>query len=307
MIRKVNKIGPATLMVSLPAKWAKEFNVKQGDELNLNLEGNSLIISPEKNNKIITKTEIDCKKYNERSLINILFQAYRKGFDEIKLKYNSEVQLKDIKKTVKKLLGFEITNIKNNLCTIQNIAEPSDEKFFIILRKIFYIIKEEASLILEDIKNNKFDFEARLETKADFDRYTNYIRRVIIKTKAGGDKDSYLLFFLCSQLSYIEHAYFYLHKLFENNKTKLDNKVIKIIEDVNELFNKLNESFYKKDMDLASEIGIDKENILNKEIFGLMSKSKGFESVVLYRLGELTRLIHLSSTILFGLLEYEVE
>jgi len=43
MKRKVSQIGPATLMVSLPSKWAKQFGVKKGSELEIEEKGNKLL------------------------------------------------------------------------------------------------------------------------------------------------------------------------------------------------------------------------------------------------------------------------
>ena len=49
MQRKVNQIGPSTLMVSLPSKWAKRYNVRKGDSVEVTEEGKSLHIYPERN------------------------------------------------------------------------------------------------------------------------------------------------------------------------------------------------------------------------------------------------------------------
>jgi len=46
MKRKVTLHGPATLSVSLPLKWARMFNVKKGDELEVVEQKDSLLISP---------------------------------------------------------------------------------------------------------------------------------------------------------------------------------------------------------------------------------------------------------------------
>ena len=44
MKRKVSQVGPATLMVSLPSKWARRYSVKPGDEVDLVEDGPKLII-----------------------------------------------------------------------------------------------------------------------------------------------------------------------------------------------------------------------------------------------------------------------
>ncbi|MBW3019726.1 AbrB/MazE/SpoVT family DNA-binding domain-containing protein [Candidatus Woesearchaeota archaeon] len=308
MRRKVNKIGPATLMVSLPAKWVKSNEIEQGDEIDMEIEDSKLIIaSTNDRSKRITKTLIDLKNFKERAIINVIFQAYRKGFDEIKLQYHNPEQLKHVKQNSLKLLGFEVTETTDKFCTIQNIAEPSEDKFSVILKKMFFIIKEEGRTILEDVKENRFNLEDHKETKDNFDRYSNYVRRVIIKNKSGGDKDSYLLFFLCSQLSYVEHSMFYMYQEYCKSKKKISEEVIKIIEETNEMFNKLYDAFYLKKLDLANEIGLMKKELIDGKVYELLTTKKGVENIIVYHQAELIRLIHLASTVLFGLLEFEAE
>ena len=45
MKRKVNKVGPTTLSITLPSKWVKENNIKKGDELELDLKNNNISIT----------------------------------------------------------------------------------------------------------------------------------------------------------------------------------------------------------------------------------------------------------------------
>ena len=45
MKRKVNRVGQNTLTVSLPSKWVKENDVKQGDELEIIEEHNKILLS----------------------------------------------------------------------------------------------------------------------------------------------------------------------------------------------------------------------------------------------------------------------
>ena len=40
MKRKINRVGPNTLTVSLPSKWAKRYGLRKGDEINLEEQTN---------------------------------------------------------------------------------------------------------------------------------------------------------------------------------------------------------------------------------------------------------------------------
>jgi len=46
--RKVQRLGPSTLAMTLPAEWAKEQNVEKGDEVSLRMGGKgTLTVMPE--------------------------------------------------------------------------------------------------------------------------------------------------------------------------------------------------------------------------------------------------------------------
>ena len=46
--RKVQRLGPSTLAMTLPAEWAKEHNVDKGDEVSLRMGGKgTLTVLPE--------------------------------------------------------------------------------------------------------------------------------------------------------------------------------------------------------------------------------------------------------------------
>src|SRR3989338_5912601 len=87
MKRKVVKQGAATLTISLPSKWGKKFDLKNGDELNLEEQGDALIVT-NKNIKSLKQRQIDISDLFP--LINIaLVKAYQHGHEEIKLVYNN--------------------------------------------------------------------------------------------------------------------------------------------------------------------------------------------------------------------------
>ena len=48
MKRKVIQIANSTQLISLPREWAKKYNIKKGDELEIEAKGNKLEICCEK-------------------------------------------------------------------------------------------------------------------------------------------------------------------------------------------------------------------------------------------------------------------
>jgi antitoxin component of MazEF toxin-antitoxin module len=85
MGRKVIKIGPASLVVSLPASWTGKYGVKKGDELEVEERGRALHISTK---KALAKEEaaINISKYAPM-IMRTLGVLYKIGYKKIKVVY----------------------------------------------------------------------------------------------------------------------------------------------------------------------------------------------------------------------------
>lgn len=306
MKRSLIRQGNNSYTLTVPIDWVRNNDIKEGQDLNIDEEDSKLIISiPSDIKKQEQIASYDLLNYNERTIRNILNQAYRKGFDKIKLKYSNKTQLEDIKSIVKNtLLGFEVSDESDNICSIINIAEPSFEKFDVIFKKIYYLIKITGEEILSDFKSNKFQNLNKInEYKDQVDNYTNFARRVIIKYKVGGNKESYSYFYTASHLSLIYHAYYYMYKYAKEHNLKPSKEIINTLDRINKNFDIYFDAFFKKDLELAHKIGVEKDDILKNSIYKNLVIVKGHDNALLYHLGEIIRLIHLNSTVIFGFIE----
>lgn len=304
MRRKVISQGNNAFTTTLPVKWIRKNHIK--NEIDIEESNNELIIRPVgKETSVISRTSIDLKDYSRRIIMNLIYQAYRKGFDEIKLNYNKKEQMVYIKEITKHLIGFEIAEEERSFCTIQNMAEPSPNNFDMILRKVFQMIKQESSDMYSDIRSKESQIDKYKEMSIDIRRYCNYLRRVIVKNSIGGNRDSYLLFSLSSYLSYIHQAYYNLYLEWSKNRTTIDKDLLYQLRSINGLFEDLYYSFYKRKMDLNNHIIDKKKDVLDYEIYNLLKKKQGFENIMLYHMGEITRLIQYASLAIIGTLEKE--
>ena len=104
--RKVVLHGDSTLTISLPARWAKKFNIKKGDELNVEENEREIRIT---NDKEITLDKKQFSVGNLRRLgISYITSLYRSGYDEIHLDYNNN----DYIETIHDVLSNEITGFE---------------------------------------------------------------------------------------------------------------------------------------------------------------------------------------------------
>jgi len=302
MRRKLIFQGNKSYTLTLPIKWIKEQHLDSGDDVELAYQDTDLIVRGVSSKKSERTIELPMSDYGEGTIKAILNQAYRKGFDKFVIKFQKPQQLESIKKiTRNNLLGFEVVEEGEGRCVIENIAEPSSEKFHVIFRKVFYIIKQEADEIISDIRNRDYDLKKRLNQKNTLDNLTNFIRRCIVKDKVGGVKKSYLLFFATSLLALIHHSFYYLHKYVASQPKKVSKDLVVLLGNTKELMDLYYEAFYQEDISKAHKLQTYKIKFFSQKLYPLLEKKKGVDAVVLYHLGEITRLIQMSSTVVFGI------
>jgi phosphate uptake regulator len=150
MKRKVIQQGPSTLMVSLPSKWAREIGIRRGDEINVDLLNNQLVVSTERRQKG-KKATLHLKK-KEDYLDRMLMSRYREGYDEVHIAYDDPETIELIRETLKYLLGFEIVEQTAKSCLIKNVSEGSNEDYPAMFRRMFQVMLTMGESCLEYVK-----------------------------------------------------------------------------------------------------------------------------------------------------------
>jgi len=78
--RKVQRLGPSTLAMTLPAKWAKEHNVEKGDEVSLRMGGKgTLTVMPESVQGEESEAVIHAEDLNADALERAILSQYVLG------------------------------------------------------------------------------------------------------------------------------------------------------------------------------------------------------------------------------------
>ncbi len=181
MKRKVARIGPSTLMVSLPSKWCKERNLHKGDEIEVSSgENNSLIIGagpPEKKIKEIT-LDLSKFKYYPRHLVAA---AYKAGYDKVIVKYSSEKEKRDVENILTyTCLGYSILEETKDHLVIKDLAEIDEKEFEPVLRRVFYLNAEIANNALDFAKTgNREKLAELISNRRTFHKNSDFCRRII--------------------------------------------------------------------------------------------------------------------------------
>ena len=82
MKRKLVKLGESTIMISLPQKWINKFNLKKGDEIELEEKDNMIEITTDLKTEIKEK-EIELNGMDPYSVKRYLSALYKTGYYNI--------------------------------------------------------------------------------------------------------------------------------------------------------------------------------------------------------------------------------
>ncbi|MEA3514647.1 MAG: AbrB/MazE/SpoVT family DNA-binding domain-containing protein [Nanoarchaeota archaeon] len=301
MKRKVVRHGSATLTISLPSKWAKKFDIKQGDELEIEEEGSSLAISTEKYLKL-NECEFVIDPGTISYIRSIISNSYKKGYDVINLKFEEPNVIVTIQKVVDGLLGYEIVEQGQGYCIIKNVASGLETEFESMLKKSFFMTLTMGEICLEDINNKKLkNYEEIRQMKDNITKFTNFCKRLTNKAKKNLDSNSFAYLILWS-LEKIANEYKYIYRYLSKHTTnQLSKKTLDYFKNTNQLLRLYFDGFYKKDNKMIKNITTLKDQYLYKDLYDVLKQTKHLDSVVIHHLANIIRRVYDMTGPYFGI------
>jgi phosphate uptake regulator len=298
MKRRLVKQGTTTMMISLPSKWIKQQNLTKGDEVGIAEIEKNLIISKAEDKKTKSRTRITLLNNTESSIRTQIIAAYRAGYDILEVSFDSEDKYKTIVNTLKNyLIGFEIVKKEKNYCIVENITEPSEDQFNILIKKILYNVSLMINNTEDRLKNNtKFEDYKNIDLKAK--QYQNFCKRVVAKKNPIGNNAPLFWTFL-GILIHGQRELYHLNKFLDDNKVKTKN--YELLNKLKQIFNLLSEGYIKKDMTKLETIHeLEKQAIYNDLYKQIQTNKK--ENIISYHLALAVKNFYLAASPLMGLL-----
>ncbi len=287
MERRLIKQGGGGFTIYLPKKWVDKKGLHEGDIVDVKEIDSSLIIGSEIKGR--EEIIIEINEENKEDIGAILTHAYRRGFNRVILKgVDSGLARKARQVTKDLLLGFEITGKSEKEVKIENISEPTEQKYDVMLRKIFLIIKETQNMIIEDFQHIYENWDEIEEMRKNQDKFILFCRRLLIKEKY--EKEPVLEWELLTFLMHIEHAYFYLYKYAKENKVKIDKNAVELLKKLEEQFSLYQDAYFHKNIENLYKIMKQKTKFQFGKCLELIEKSKGKNAVISSYIRELFRL-----------------
>jgi phosphate uptake regulator len=178
-IRKVQKLGYSTIVVSLPRTWVKEKQIKKGDSVIVRIEEDgSLRIIPynvggEKD--LYERYIVDVSKMTSMGIVErILIGSYLLGHDTITFKSEDKRipawVVEEIMDGIGRLAGVEIVDQRLNAITVQCFIDPTKFKLKGLVRRMYTLIFsmiEGIRIYLTEGDDTIFSQISGMETEAD--------------------------------------------------------------------------------------------------------------------------------------------
>ncbi|MCF7872511.1 AbrB/MazE/SpoVT family DNA-binding domain-containing protein [Candidatus Woesearchaeota archaeon] len=273
MKRKVNRVGTNTLTVSLPSRWAKQFGVEVGDEIELIEDGGSLKICKFCNNKK-KSIELDVSDLDRTSVMLKIRSAYRCGYDEITVNFrNSKTMHHRKKKEInvidaihqevnKRLLGVEIVEESNNYCLIKDFSASDVSDLENSVRRIFRLIINLSNEILENVSSGEFDKLEIVENNHDtITKFVSYCLRLLIKDSSFSKEERVIKYHIIASLDNVVDIMKYFSRDVIRSKNKSSKEFIKAIELVNSELKLYYEFFYSQNNEIAYKFNEIREEV----------------------------------------------
>jgi len=153
--RKVQKTGGSTYIVSLPKQWAQG-KVKEGDEVYVSFEGDSVLISPEKKQQDKKQVIIDYEEPID-ALLRKIIAHYLVGYNVIRVRSEDVIERKEAVESLvrEKMMGLEVTGETAREIKLQNLLNYSDLPTKQTIARMDSIIKDMYKDVVQSLTNGK--------------------------------------------------------------------------------------------------------------------------------------------------------
>lgn len=289
MKRKIIKQGNDTLTITIPRRWARNYGLEAGNEINLEEREKSLVLTTE--NEINLEKCSICVANMQPMIRRTLFALYQKGYDEINITFDSSREMSLVQMSVNELIGMEIVDQERKNITIKELAHPDYSEFDNILRKTFMLISNISKESLEAARKGDTDhLNTIAQRDKDVNKFTNFCRRALIKKGYHDFRKTAPMFFLVVELEKIGDLYRDLCRYIASNKIRIGKEEARLFENVNSFYQDLYDLFYRFEIKKLSSIGAKKDD-LNREIESLYGKISKKNTKILFYLSTIAELV----------------
>ncbi len=250
MKRKVIQIAGSTQLISLPRKWALAHNVKKGAELDVQEDGDKVIVSVD-TVPISETAEVDITGLGNMAN-RVIGAYYRKGVDELKIHYERSELAEVVHDSLgHDTVGFEMLEQGHNHCVVKYVTGGIEE-FDSLLRRIFLLLNSMSEESLNALTQGHYKHLKNLALLEEANnRFATICKRFLNKSGKAHDKFVGPLYHIIEELEKLADEFKYVCQHYSNldSNVKINKNVLETfalaISEVRDFY----ELFYKFDRD----------------------------------------------------------
>lgn len=249
MRRKLIKLGPSTLVISMPKKWTNKLKLKEGDEIDIDETGSTLILTGPQKMDISKTTTYNLDKIPTLIVHEMVVGMYKTGLGDITFTNLSKDKSKEIKDVVSDVMGFEIISSSKNSCRINDIGIAQE----VHLRRAEQQIYWKLLQMIDEVINLNADEKDVRRIDKEINRLAFFIQRKIGYYFATYNK----AFLIYEKITLLENLgdSLYLYKLY----TKKSEIQFELLKKVGKIIDKIRSLETKRDVQTFAEIKKDIE------------------------------------------------
>ncbi|MCL4333532.1 MAG: hypothetical protein M1290_02770 [Candidatus Thermoplasmatota archaeon] len=181
-IRKIQKTGGSTLVVSLPKAWCQNFDLKVGSKVMLNYnEKGGIMMEPFDRGQSSSGATVDIKKNSDmENELRMLISKYIQGVKRINIRSEDKKAMDDvIRRFLEYTIGFEIVDEKGNEAVLEDLISLPMLTFDKGMKRMVTLVR---SIVTESISDEKIPIEYVLQKENEVDKFNIYIQRLFSQT-----------------------------------------------------------------------------------------------------------------------------
>lgn len=245
MKRKVIQIADSTQLISLPRKWCQEHGIRKGDELEVEEQGNKILVSTSKEETLET-AQIHFSSLDS-FLARPLITFYRLGYDQVNISFDDPQVIHNVQGELAQLMGFEIVNQTERSCVVRNVASALDKEFDGILRRIMLMLIEMAKDSAAAVtKKNLAALEELGKRERLNNKLTLFCERILNKKGYKDHKRQSFVYYIVCNLEHIADNIADICNYVRNKPSvRLGQQTMRLMRDTTQLIEQVYAMFYK--------------------------------------------------------------
>lgn len=174
-VRRIQRVGTSSLVVTLPKEWAKRLNLAPGCQVMLIDEGDSIRIKPVKGNENAA-IELDLSRMPENLAASTPLCIYLSAVSEADVFFPSKKSLEDAKTRSIYLMGLQIFDtLEGEKARVEVLLDSSKIDISKLLKTLTVSVRESAELLVKVLQGETDGVKEKVEiVRTQFLR-THYI------------------------------------------------------------------------------------------------------------------------------------